>query len=155
VGGGDIGFIRPQDDKTIAWEEAPGRTTTVGQRPDRAIANTFTAGIAQALVDWGIADAGLETEPDNALQALLRVIDATRWAVDPFGHAGDEHLALLVGHPVVVVRAQLRLELQEPVHPEIANQTSVAVRLGALTHWDDGLYGYFVNDDYTTLHCAD
>jgi hypothetical protein len=153
--GGDIGFVRPQDDKTIAWEEAPGRTSTVGQRPDRAIANPFAAGIAQALVDWGIADAGLETESDNALQALLRVIDATRWAIDPFGHAGDEHLALLVGHPVVVVRAQLRLELQEPVHPEIANQTSVAVRLGALTHWDDGLFGYFVNDDYTTLHCAD
>ena len=153
--GGDIGFVRPQDDKTIAWEEAPGRTSTVGQRPDRAIANPFAAGVAQALVDWGIADAGMETESDNALQALLRVVDSTRWAVDPFGHAGDEHLALLVGHPVVVVRAQLRLELQEPVHPEVANQTKVAVRLGALTHWNDGLFGYFVNDDYTTLHCAD
>ena len=83
------------------------------------------------------------------------MIDSVLWSVDPFGHAGDEHLSLLVGHPVVVVRARLRLEVQEPVHPEQANLAVVPVRLGALAHWQDGLFGYFVNDDYTTLHCSD
>jgi hypothetical protein len=89
------------------------------------------------------------------LQAVLRVVDSVLWSVDPFGHTGDEHLALLVGHPVVIARARLRLEIQERIHPEIAGLAKVPVRLGALTHWQDGLFGYFVNDDYTTLHCSD
>ncbi len=155
VDGLNIGFIRPQDEKTIAWEEAPGQSSTVGQNPERAIPNAFAAGIAKGLILWGINDAGLESGNDTALQALLRVIDSTLWSIDPFGHAGDEHLSLLVGHPVVVVRAQLRLELQEPIRTDLADITVAPVRLGALTHWQDGLLGYFVNDDYTTLHCSD
>jgi hypothetical protein len=31
----------------------------------------------------------------------------------------------------------------------------VPVRLGALAHWQDGLLGYFINDDYSTLYCSD
>lgn len=155
IDGGNLGFIRPQDDKTTAWAEAPGKPSTLGQDPSRAISNPFAAGIATGLVRWGAADAGLATEKDTALQALLRVIDSTLWSIDPFGHAGDEHLSLLVGHPVVVLRAQLRLELQEPIHTDLANLIAVPVRLGALAHWEDGLLGYFVNDDYTSLHCAD
>ena len=151
----NLGFVRPQDDKTILWEEAPGQPSTVGQNPERAIDNPFSAGIATALIRWGTADAGLPAEKDNALQALLRVIDSTLWSVDPFGHTGDEHLSLLIGHPVVVVRAQLRLELQEPIQTDAANFHVVPVRLGALAQWQDGLFGYFVNDDYTVLHVSD
>ena len=83
------------------------------------------------------------------------MIDSVLWSVDPYGHTGDEHLALLVGHPVIIARARLRLEMQEPIHPETTNLTLVPVRLGALAHWQDGLFSYFVNDDYTTLHCSD
>jgi hypothetical protein len=155
VDGTNLGFVRPQDDQTIGWEEAPGQPSTVGQDPARAIPNGFSAGIAKALIQWGVADAGVSMETDNALQALLRVIDSALWAVDPYGHAGDEHLSLLVGHPVVVVRALLRLELQEPIQPDLANLTVIPVKLGALAHWQDGLFGYFVNDDYTSLHCSD
>jgi hypothetical protein len=77
------------------------------------------------------------------------------WSVDPYGHSGDEHLALLVGHPVVIARARLTLELKEPIQPEIANLNTIPVRLGALAHWQDGLFGYFINDDYTRLYCSD
>lgn len=153
VDGGNFGFVRPQDSDTIGWEEAPGQASTIGQDPGRAIPNAFSAGIAKALLRWGATRAGIEQ--DNALQALLRVIDSTLWSIDPFGHAGDEHLSLLVGHHVVIVRARLRLELQEPIQPDLANLISVPVRLGALAHWQDGLFGYFVNDDYTALHCSD
>ncbi len=31
----------------------------------------------------------------------------------------------------------------------------IAARIGALTHWQDGVLGYFVNDDYTRLYCSD
>jgi len=54
-----------------------------------------------------------------------------------------------------VVRAQLRLELLEPIQTDVANLMVIPVRLGALAHWQDGLFGYFVNDDYATLHCTD
>jgi hypothetical protein len=86
---------------------------------------------------------------------LLRIIDSTLWTVDPFGHTGDEHLSLLMGHPVAVMRARLKLEVREPIAPADVSRIRVPVRLGALAHWQDGLLGYFVNDDYTTLYCAD
>jgi hypothetical protein len=155
VDGGNLGFVRPQDDATIMWEEAPGQPSIAGHDPTLAIPNPHAGGIAKALVQWSIADAGVPGERDNALQAILRVVDSTLWSVDPFGHTGDEHLALLVGHPVAVVRARLTLELREPIQPELANTAVIPVRLGALTHWQDGLFGYFVNDDYTRLYCSD
>ena len=71
------------------------------------------------------------------------------------GHTGDEHLSLLIGHPVAVMRCRLRLEVKEPIHPELLNTVSVGVRLGAVPDFQDGLLGYFVNDDYTRLYCAD
>ena len=37
------------------------------------------------------------------------------------------------------------------MHPE-GTLIAVPVRLGALAHWQDGLFGYFVNDDYMALH---
>jgi hypothetical protein len=53
------------------------------------------------------------------------------------------------------MRARLRPELREPIDPKAAAQLAVPVRLGALAHWQDGLFGYFVDDDYSTLYCAD
>jgi hypothetical protein len=155
VDGTNLGFVRPQDDRTVMWEEAPGEPSTAGRDPSIAIPNPHAAGVASALVRWGIADAGVRGEQDDALQAILRVIDSTLWSVDPYGHAGHEHLALLVGHPVVIVRARLTFELQETIQPGQANLISIPVRLGALAHWQDGLFGYFVNDDYTCLYCSD
>jgi hypothetical protein len=53
------------------------------------------------------------------------------------------------------MRARVRLEVDEPVTPGLINTQRFPLRLGALTHWQDGLLGYFVNDDYATLYCAD
>lgn len=155
VDGTNLGFVRPQDDETVAWEEAPGEPATVGKDPSLTIPNAHAGAMASALVQWGIADAGVADEQDNALQAMLRVIDSTLWSVDPYGHSGDEHLALMVGHPIVIVRARLTLDLNEPIEPDLANLMVIPVRLGALAHWQDGLFGYFVNDDYTRLYCSD
>jgi hypothetical protein len=152
--GGGLGSMRSTDDEALAWEDEPGTPSTVGQDPARAVPNAHLAGIAQGLLDWGVANALEPAERDDALQALLRVIDSTLWSVDPFAHTGDEHLALLVGHPAVVLRAVLRLEVQDPANPPENRMTPVPVRLGALEHWQDGLLGFFVDDDYTKLHCA-
>jgi hypothetical protein len=151
----NLGSVRPDPTTGVAWSDAPGLPSRVGQGPP-AGANPFLRSIAELLLRWGIADA--QTAPgtrETALAALLRVIDSTLWSVDPYAHVGEEHLALLIGHPVVVLRARLRLELREPIDPEAARRLAVPVRLGALAHWQDGLYGYFVGDDYSTFHCTD
>jgi hypothetical protein len=153
--GTNLGVVRPDPHAGIVWEEAPGQPSTVGQSPERAITNGFASGIAQGLLRWGLADATQDAQHEDALSALLRIIDSTLWAVDPFGHTGDEHLSLLIGHPVAVMRCRLRLEVNEPIHPELLNTISVGVKLGAVPDFQDGLLGYFVNDDYTRLYCAD
>jgi hypothetical protein len=154
--GTNLGVVRPDPAAGVVWEEAPGQPSTLGKSPVRAITNSFLGGAAQGLVDWGVADATPgAAQTEDALSALLRILDSTLWSIDPFGHVGDEHLALLVGHPVAVLRAQLRLEVKEPVSPDLVKQTRIPVRIGALVHWQDGLMGYFVNDDYRTLYCAD
>jgi len=154
--GTNLGTIRPDPASGIAWEEAPGQPSTVGKSPARAISNSFLGGVAQSLIDWGVADSSEgAAQPETALSALLRIVDSTLWTVDPFGHTGDEHLALLVGHPIAVLRAQFRVEVNEPVTADVVKQMRIPVRLGALVHWEDGLMGYFVNDDYNTLYCAD
>ncbi|MBZ5602681.1 MAG: hypothetical protein LAO79_10280 [Acidobacteriia bacterium] len=153
--GANLGEIRPDAQAGIVWEDAPGTPSTVGTDPSRAIPNSKLAGIAQGLIQWGLSDAMVAGAREDALSALLRTVDSTLWSVDPFGHTGDEHLSLLVGHPVAVMRARVRLEVDEPVTPDPVNMSRFPLRLGALTHWQDGLLGYFVNDDYTTLYCAD
>ncbi len=155
IDGANLGVVRTADDNSVLWEDAPGTPNAVGQSPLRSVPNSFLGDIGDALIRWGAVDAGLQPDKDTALKGLLRVIDSTLWSVDPFGHQGDEHLSLLVGHPIVVMRARLRLELREPVAPTVANVETIPVRLGALAQWQDGLLGYFVNDDYTKLYCSD
>jgi len=152
--GEGLGSVRPDPEAGVAWCDAPGRPATLrpGAPPG---ANRFLAGIAELLLRWGVADASSGGARETALAALLRIIDASLWAVDPYGHIGEEHLSLLIGHPVAVMRARLRVELREPIDPEAASRLAVPVRLGALAHWQDGLFGYFVDDDYSTLYCAD
>lgn len=153
--GANLGFVRPDSQAGVIWEDAPGVPSTVGQSPARAIPNKYAAGVAQGLVQWGLADATNTGLPEDALSAALRIIDSTLWTVDPFGSASDEHLSLLVGHPVVILRARVKLEVKEPIDTSVINTKPVSLRLGALAHWQDGLLGYFVNDDYTRLFCAD
>jgi hypothetical protein len=154
--GNNLGDVRPDPQAGIVWEDSPGTPAAAGKSPSDVVSNPFLAGIAQGLISWGFADISLgQGVREDALSALLRIIDSTLWSVDPYAHSGDEHLALLIGHPVVVMRGVVRVEVSEPVTPSTVNQARVPVRLGALTHWQDGLFGYFINDDYQTLYCAD
>jgi hypothetical protein len=151
--GSPAGSLQPGDDGIVNWQEAPGLPTAAGQDPSGTLTNSHAVDLAKSLIDWGIADAGQTREP--ALAGLMRTIDSTMWSVDPFGHAGDEHMSLLLGHPVCVIRAQARLDVVDPVVTPDSTLTAVPLRLGDLTQWQDGLLGYFVDDDYTVLHVAD
>ena len=104
------------------------------------------------------------------MSSLLRAIDTTLWTVDTFAALGSEHVAGLVGRPIAVVRAQLRLELRPPSdidlsNPQRANEWAAAereaaryafpVRIGELTRSDDGVLGFFVDDDYSKFRLVD
>jgi hypothetical protein len=107
--------------------------------------------------------------PESALAALLRCVDTTLWSVDPFGATGTEYVAGLVGRPLAVARMTLRLSVRDDLGagPDAELELDdtaraarraaydtfaarqIAVRLGELTRTDDGVLGYFVDDDYS------
>jgi hypothetical protein len=144
-----LGQLLPALDGTgrAVWEVAPGRPTGAGDLPSDVIADPALGAVADGLVRWGDHDGTTsQDESEGALSALLRMIDSTLWTTDPFGHTGDEHGALLTGHPIVVLRAVLRLDVDDPLDPDDVYTTPVPVRLGALAHWQDGLLGFYVGD---------
>jgi len=151
------GAVRFDAAAGVRWEDEPGSPRAAGAGPEQVVTNPHLARIARGLLDWGVADT-TRNDPahtDTALSSLLRIIDTTLWTVDPFAHTGDEHLSLLVGHPIAVMRARLSLDVAEPIEPNALQGLQVPVRIGALAHWQDGLLGYFVDDDYRTLHLPD
>ena len=90
--------------------------------------------------------------------------------MDSFASLGSEHVAGLVGRPIAVVRAQLRLELKPPTDIDLSDPARAAewaaaeqaamrlafpVRIGELTRSDDGVLGFFVDDDYAHFRLVD
>ena len=155
----------------VVWEGAPGRNGSIGGPPDPGTepGARYLTRLAVGLV---VADAAARNDPDHppeesALSALLRTVDTTLWTIDPLGSVGTGAVAGLVGRPIAVIRATIRLEVQDDLallaYPdEAARQAraqayaalaerAIAVRLGELTRSDDGLLAYAVNDDYSRL----
>jgi hypothetical protein len=114
-----------------------------------------------------------------AFQALYASIDETLGMVEPVGGQGDADLAVLIGRPLALVRAQVQFELSgtptynqswrdtfdlaNPNDPSTirigrqeANFTSIAlpIRLGSVELLDDGLFGYYTSDDYTRFNAV-
>ena len=158
----------------VTWEPAPGRPLPPDAGPLAGLpAGARIAGeIAAGLVQADAAARSLPTPPaGSALTALLRAIDTTLWTVDTFAAVGSPTVAGLVGRPVAVVRAALRLDAPDDltevdvVAPGGAPARLAAfgalagqrfpVRLGALTRSDDSLLGFYVDDDYAHLHLVD
>ncbi|CAA9303316.1 MAG: hypothetical protein AVDCRST_MAG61-1220 [uncultured Friedmanniella sp.] len=177
--GTPIGELRHDSvSDAVAFEPAPGRPVPPDAGPLTGIPGEF-AGHAQhvGLLAAGLvrADVGARhaTAPAarSALSALLRAVDTTSWSIDTFQAIGSPTVAGLVGRPVAVVRATLRLELPddldevlvtEPGGPDARRAAFAAlaaerfpVRLGDLGRSDDSLLGFFVDDDYTRFHVVD
>jgi hypothetical protein len=156
----------------VVFEGAPGRPGPAGVAPPTGErpGDRHVAGFAVALARRDAEDRELPDDarpPESPLAALLRAIDTTLWTVDPFGLTGLEHLSLLTGRPIALVRVRLELEVRSdvgelPLGPDAAARrqarfdalaaTAFTVRIGALTRGDDGLLGYFLDDDYRVFH---
>ncbi|MCZ6672539.1 MAG: hypothetical protein O7C75_06320 [Verrucomicrobia bacterium] len=155
--GGNLGQIRlrpsavvGEPGKAIEWQGVPGKPESFGANPQ--IANRHVQGLVNGMLAVGEIDdlEGVETDArtESALSAMLRMIDATQWTVDPLGRNGDRHLSVIIGRPLAIVRAILRIELDgDAAEPELLRH-AFPVRLGQMTRLNDGLMGYFLNDDY-------
>jgi hypothetical protein len=161
----------------VVWEGPPGARGPVGARPADAFgadpAHRHLHRLVDAMLERdaverdAVARGLLPARSDTPLEALLRVVDTTAATVGLGGATGSEHLAQLIGKPIAVVRAALRLEVEpEAAFPTLGAAAQAArdeawaalarqafpVRLGALTRLDDGLLGFFADDDYARLH---
>jgi hypothetical protein len=161
----------------VMWEIAAGRAgpadsgPNFGLTPSQIALGRFAAGLVAA--DAAARQGGVidpDSTAESALSAFLRAIDTTLWTVDTFAAMGSEHVAGLVGRPVAVVRAQLRLEPKPPDDIDLSDPARAAewaaaeklaaayafpVRIGELTRSDDGVLGFFVDDDYSRFRIVD
>lgn len=153
----------------VTWEGAPGRPGPLGAGPAGDLAGSeHLARLAVALVQRDANErASGQQLPESPLGALLRAVDTTLWSADPVGSAGTAPVSVLVGRPIAVVRIKLRLELYDDSHDyalspadvnaraaafAAAAERGVTVRLGALSRFDDGVLGCYVDDDYSVFH---
>ena len=153
----------------VTWEGAPGRPGPMGAGPAGDLAGAeHLARMAVALVqrDAGERAAGA-VQDESPLGALLRAVDTTLWTADPVGSSGTAPVSVLVGRPIAAVRIRLQLEVYDDsadyaLSPAAVTERRAAivgaarypftVRLGALGRFDDGVLGYFLDDDYSVFH---
>ena len=164
----------------VMWECAPGRPLpadaapgdglTDDQRALGLLASGMITADAQARAGRAADSVGPDGPKESALSAFLRAMDTTLWTVDPVAGAGSSGLASIVGRPVAVVRLTLELDVADDLddltmttdqraeralaYAALA-RLGVPVRIGELTRSDDGVLGWFVDDDYRRCHVVD
>ena len=158
----------------VRWEPAPGRPLPPGAGPmadlppDATPVGNLVSGVIRTDVQHRKGE--LPTT-ESSLTGLLRAIDTTLWTVDTFSTLGSSSIAGLVGRPIAVVKATLRLDVPDDLDDvrvdsiETANTRKAAfealrdqafpVRLGDLQRSDDSLLGYFIDDNYDQFHLVD
>lgn len=142
------------------WQGAPGSSNwTLPFDQVMASINSYLANFVRALYN--------QPQGVSFLDALLSTLDNASGASGPSAPTADPSLSVLIGRPLAVVRAALRLELQgqpaddgswnafaasialQPGQPRpnagIGN-ISFPVRLGDFGLYDDAMVGYFVED---------
>jgi hypothetical protein len=101
----------------------------------------------------------------TAFQAFLDAIDTTLWSIDPLGDRADQNLSVLIGRPLALVRAGLRLTVDgvpaanladwavtwPPPEPDFLSR-DFAIRLGDLASRQDGLMGFYAGSDYSVFN---
>jgi hypothetical protein len=173
VGGNPLGellVLATEQGQTVGWLPAPDVEPPRQPIDDPAnISNPHLRDILSAFTDSGSPPRGIPPHQRvAAFNAFYQSIDETLWMVDPIGGQADHDLAVLIGRPLAVVRAQLQFELfGRPAYNQSWRDTlenvdadpgltglSFPIRLGSIELLDDGLIGYFTGDSYTTFNAV-
>ncbi|MEP2642407.1 hypothetical protein [Roseobacter sp.] len=164
----------------LMWEGGVGRDGPAVTLPGEGLpaAAKPCGDLAQGMIDIDIAT---RADPDtrdleNPLSAFLRAVDTTSWSVEGNLNLSGASVAGLVGRPVAVVTARLRLDVPQDLaitgaYGEEADEISAhllaeqvrdrlksiafPIRLGEISKAHDGLYGFYVNNDYSRLHLVE
>ncbi len=164
----------------LTWEGAVGREGPVANLPSEGLpAHAGPCGaIAQGMIDTDIAQRAdpATAGKESPLSAFLRAVDTTMWAVDGNLAFSGATIAGLVGRPVAVVSARLWLDIPSAAFLsaiygdqadaigrfltaqgvyEAVKSRAFPIRLGEVTRGNDGLYGYFLGNDFGRFHLID
>ena len=175
AGGANLGAVLPvqrdvdpsrEDSTGLLWEAVPGTQAPLGAPP--ALPNPHLQAMIDGLLQQGLAGS-------DALEDLLDVIDSSLWRVDPFAPQ-QGNLAVLLGRPLAVVRAELSLSLlgypaynqswietgryyvganggYDPVPPPFVSVPWNA-RVGDLRYRSNGVLGYYQGNRYDRFYPA-
>lgn len=153
----------------VRWDAVAGSDAPLGAPPD--LVNPHLQSFVTTLLNRALTDG-------NVLYDLLGAIDATLWKTDPFGQRYG-NLSILLGRPLAIVRADVALQLDgapaycqapagtgkyyvdtssgTPVFRPIPvpfQSTRFQLRIGDIEVGNNGVLGYFLNDDYNTFYTA-
>ncbi|WP_415401130.1 hypothetical protein [Tateyamaria sp. SN3-11] len=141
---------------SLSWLPAPGSDGAVLD-PDN-IKDTHLKGFVAGLMGRNDQGAGLRN--------FLSCVDETQWTVDPLGGRKDQNLSVLIGRPLALVRCKLGLELDGLPYVNQSWRDTLQqqgtglealqwqIRMGSLNLYDDGLMGYFIDDNYAAFHAV-
>lgn len=154
---GEILLIQESGKSRAKWFPPPhGSITTVAQ---------ITAQTPQL----GAFVTAAQGKTKAEFQALLGAIDSTLWTTDPLGDRTDKNMSVLIGRPLALVRLSLQFALDgtplapcdwpTPVKPPKIDKhipdfttSKFSIRFGDQAARDDGVIGYFTNQDYATFN---
>jgi hypothetical protein len=158
---GELLVLADATGRKVDWLAAPDVANPI--TGPAQIANPHLRAALSALMS---TSGGTDADRAAAFDALYQSIDETLWMIDPPGGQSDHDLAVLIGRPLAVVRAQIQFELfGKPATNQSWRDTlqdldggltelSFPIRLGSIELLDDGLIGYFTGDGYDTFHAV-
>lgn len=109
----------------VVWFPTPESTKPITDPtdPSTGIPNQYMRGFVAGILNQPAATRG------QAFANLLEAIDSTLWAVDPMGGRTDQSLSVLVGRPLGLVRARLKLIADGDVPQDESTQYQVPTLL--------------------------
>lgn len=127
------------------WMPAPGSTNRIAASD---IPNPHLRRLVRRLVIDAGTPAGQNTIRQHFVQSFLSTIDSAMESIEPASFAQHEALALLMGRPIAVVRAQVDVQLMgQPMDREIVDDPTIlggqAIQLKKSKNWQA-----FVDQDW-------
>jgi hypothetical protein len=145
------------------WESAPGSDRQISPND---IPNLYLKRVVNYLsLAKDEIDLGKIKRKQEFLQNFISALDSGLENIDPENFTQHQSLALLMGRPIAVVRASLNLELQglpainqdwdvfwhdlrrNGRETDGFEQVKIPIRLGEYKQFNDGLVGYWLEDE--------
>lgn len=157
AGGGILGELVlstiPDEPIEVIWYTAGAISSmTLAALSSTEISNPYLLGILKGLGER------LGDSVGEAFQNLLQAIDETLWTIDDSSSQSDQHMALLLGRPLAVVRSRLKFTLN--AHPDFDQTSTYYTDTDTFDNWTPtpaatGTSAYFTITNTTATESTD